>query len=153
MSESAGIDSFFGASDAEALFRRLACPSDCRCGDRCLAARGGRTLWNQPQRGGDLGAAFDKTASVTAKPSGGGTSPLEQHAEFLLGLIVDQPDLTLHEIVAAMRKRRIAGSRSAVWRFFARRNISFKKNSVRGGAEACGRSPRSPALDARARHV
>jgi hypothetical protein len=29
--------------------------------------------------------------------------------------------------VAAMRKRRIAGSRSAVWRFFARRNISFKK--------------------------
>ena len=89
------------------------------------------------QRGGDLGAAFDKTASVTAKPSGGGTSPLEQHAEFLLGLIVDQPDLTLHEIVAAMRKRRIAGSRSAVWRFFARRNISFKKNSVRGGAEAC----------------
>src|SRR6266436_6839226 len=50
------------------------------------------------------------------------------------------------------RKRRIAGSRSAVWRFFARRNISFKKNSVRGGAEACGRSPRTPALDARARH-
>ena len=77
------------------------------------------------QRGGDLGAAFDKTASVTAKPSGGGTSPLEQHAEFLLGLIVDQPDLTLHEIVAAMRKRR---TRSAVWRFFARRNISFKRN-------------------------
>ena len=74
---------------------------------------------------------------VAAKPSGGGTSPLEQHAEFLLGLIVDQPDLTLHEIVAAMRKRRIARSRSAVWRFFARRNISFKKNSVRGGAEAC----------------
>src|SRR5262245_28310014 len=58
MSESAGIDSFFGASDAEALFRRLACPSDSRGGDRCLAARGGRTLWNQPQRGGDLGAAF-----------------------------------------------------------------------------------------------
>ena len=28
MSESAGIDSFFGASDAEALFHRLACPSD-----------------------------------------------------------------------------------------------------------------------------
>jgi hypothetical protein len=25
-----------------------------------------------------------------------------------------------------MHKRRIAGSRSAVWRFFARRNISFK---------------------------
>ena len=70
---------------------------------------------------------FEKTGSVAAKPSGGSTSPLEQHAEFLLGLIVDQPDVTLDEIVAAMRKRRIAGSRSAVWRFFARRNISFTK--------------------------
>src|SRR5438132_7298364 len=84
---------------------------------------------------------FEETGSVAAKPSGGSTSPLEKHAEFLLGLITERPDLTLDEIVAAMRKRRIAGSRSAVWRFFARRNISFKKNSVRGGAEACGRSP------------
>jgi transposase len=70
---------------------------------------------------------FEETGSVVAKPSGGSISPLEQHAEFLLGLIANQPDLTLDEIVAAMRKRRIAGSRSAVWRFFARRNISFKK--------------------------
>jgi transposase len=75
---------------------------------------------------------FEGTGSVAAKPSGGSISPLEQHAEFLLGLIANQPDLTLDEIVAAMRKRRIAGSRSAVWRFFARRSISFKKNSVRG---------------------
>ena len=70
---------------------------------------------------------FEQTGSVAAKPSGGSISPLEQHAEFLLGLIANQPELTLDEIVAAMRKRRIAGSRSAVWRFFARRNISFKK--------------------------
>jgi transposase len=96
---------------------------------------------------------FEETGSAAAKPSGGSISPLEQHAEFLLGLIANQPDLTLDEIVAAMRKRRIAGSRSAVWRFFARRNISFKKNSVRGGAKARGRCPRPPALDARARHV
>jgi hypothetical protein len=27
-----------------------------------------------------------------------------------------------------MRKRRIAGSRSAVWRFFKRHNVSFKKS-------------------------
>ena len=96
---------------------------------------------------------FEQTGSVAAKPSGGSTSPLEAHAEFLLDLIADAPDLTLDEIVAAMDKRRIAGSRSAVWRFFARRNISFKKNSVRGRAEARGRGPRTPALDARARHV
>ena len=96
---------------------------------------------------------FEETGTVGAKPSGGSTSPLEKHAELLLGLIAEQPDMTLDEIVAGMRKRRIAGSRSAVWRFFARRNISFKKNSVRGGAEAGGRGPRPPPLEARARHV
>lgn len=96
---------------------------------------------------------WEKTGSVAAKPSGGSTSPLEDHAEFLLALIAGQPDLTLDEIVAAMDKRGIAGSRSAVWRFFDRRDISFKKNFVRGGAKARGCGPRAPALDARARHV
>ena len=96
---------------------------------------------------------FEATGSVAAKPSGGSTSPLERHAQFLLGLIAQEPDLTLDEIVAAMGKRRIAGSRSAVWRFFDRRNISFKKNSARSGAKARGRGARAPTLDARARHV
>jgi transposase len=96
---------------------------------------------------------YEQTGSVAAKPSGGSTSPLEKHANFLLALIAERPDMTLDEIVAAMRKRKIAGSRSAVWRFFARRNISFKKNSIRGGAEARGRRSRPPALDARTRPV
>jgi transposase len=96
---------------------------------------------------------FEKTGSVAAKPSGGSTSPLEAHAEFLLALIAEQPDMTLDEIVAVMRKRRIAGSRSAVWRFFDRRNIAFKKNTVRGGAESRGRRSRAPALDAPTRPV
>ena len=96
---------------------------------------------------------FEETGSVAAKPSGGSASPLEKHAKFLLAQIANKPDLTLDEIVVTMRERRIAGSRSAVWRFFARRNISFKKNSVRGGAEAGGRGPRPPPLEARTRHV
>ena len=71
---------------------------------------------------------LNETGSIAAKPRGGGISPLEAHADVLLGLIAEQPDLTLDEIVVAMRKRRIAGSRSAVWRFFERHNISFKKS-------------------------
>src|SRR4249919_1954368 len=71
---------------------------------------------------------LNKTGSIAAKPSGGSISPLGAHTDFLLGLIAEQPDLTLDEIVAVMRKRRIAGSRSAVWRFFNRHNISFKKS-------------------------
>ena len=70
---------------------------------------------------------FEETGSVAAKPSGGSISPLEKHAKFLMDLISEQPDLTLDEIVAAMKKRRIPGSRTAVWRFYDRRNISFKK--------------------------
>jgi hypothetical protein len=66
---------------------------------------------------------FEQTESVAAKPSGGSTSPLEEHADFLLTLIVKQPDLTLDEIVAAMAKRGISGSRSAVWRFFERARL------------------------------
>ncbi len=52
---------------------------------------------------------------------------MEAHADFLLALIAEQSDMTLDEVVAAMRKRRIKGSRSAVWRFFDRHGISFKK--------------------------
>src|SRR5262249_61582536 len=96
---------------------------------------------------------FEETGRVAAKPSGGSTSPLEQHAEFLLGLIANQPELTLDEIVAAMRKRRIAGSRSAVWRFFARRHNRCEKKTLFRGAERVGRRPAPPAGGGAARAV
>jgi transposase len=70
---------------------------------------------------------FHETGSCVAKPRGGSTSPLEKHAQWLLVLIKKQPDLTLDEVVCAMHKHGIAGSRTAVWSFFKRHNISFKK--------------------------
>jgi transposase len=69
--------------------------------------------------------------SARAKPTGGSTSPLERHADWLLNLIATQPDMTLNEIVTAMRKQRIPGSRTAVWRFFDRHNVTVKKNTAR----------------------
>ena len=96
---------------------------------------------------------LNETGSIAAKPTGGSFSPLEAHADVLLELIAEQPDLTLDEIVAAMRKRRIAGSRSAVWRFFNRHNISIKKKLARGRAVPGGCGPRTAALAARTRHV
>ena len=68
-----------------------------------------------------------ETGSVEAKPSGGSTSPLEEHSEWLLALVAKQPDLTLKEILAAMAKQGIGGSQSALQRFFDRHNVSFKK--------------------------
>jgi hypothetical protein len=61
--------------------------------------------------------------------------------------------MTLDEIVAAMRKRRIADSRSAVWRLFDRRAISFKKNSVRGARARTTSARFCSALEARTRPV
>ena len=74
---------------------------------------------------------WTSTKSAAAAPQGGSRSPLEDHASWLLALIAAQPDLTLEEVVAAMRKQAIAGSRTAVWRFFERHGITFKKNSAR----------------------
>ena len=96
---------------------------------------------------------FRETGRCAAKPRGGSTSRLEEHAEFLLGLIEEQPDLTLDEVVSAMRKHRIPGSRTAVWRFFQRHKITFKKKPARGGAGARGCGAGATAVDARTGHV
>jgi transposase len=96
---------------------------------------------------------FRETGRCAAKPRGGSISPLEEHAEFLLGLIGGQHDLTLDEVVRAMHKCKVAGSRTAVWRFFQRRKITFKKSAARRGAGARGRGAGTATLDARTRHV
>jgi transposase len=74
---------------------------------------------------------FVREGSAAAKPSGGSTSPLEAHATWFLGVIAKHPDWTLDEIVAAMRRHGIPGSRTSVWRFFERHKITVKKKSVR----------------------
>jgi transposase len=96
---------------------------------------------------------FRETGRCAANPRGGSTSPLEEHADFLLALIEEQADLTLDEVVSAMRKQKIPGGRTAVWRFFKRHKITFKKKPARGGAGARGRGAGAAALDARTRHV
>lgn len=51
--------------------------------------------------------------SAAPKPRGGSISPLEECASGILALVAEQPDLTLVETVAALRKRRIKTSRSS----------------------------------------
>ncbi len=91
-----------------------------------------------------------ETGSARAKSSGGSTSPLEKCANWLLALVAKQPDLTLDEVVAAMHKRGIPGSRTAVWRFFERHNVTVKKKPARSGTGTAGRRPGAPTLDQRA---
>jgi transposase len=96
---------------------------------------------------------FRETGRCAAKARGGSISPLDKHADFLLGLIEKQSDLTLDEVVLVMRKHKIPGSRTAVWRFFQRHKITFKKKPARDGARARGCGAGTPALDARTGHV
>ena len=70
---------------------------------------------------------FRETGRGMAKSRGGSVSPLEKHADFLLDLIDKQSDLTLDEVVLAMRKHKIPGRRTAVWRFFQRTRLHSKK--------------------------
>ncbi len=49
---------------------------------------------------------FRETGRCAAKPRGGSTSPLEKHADVLLALIEVEPDLTLDEVVCAMRENK-----------------------------------------------
>jgi transposase len=95
--------------------------------------------------------AWRNEGRYDSKPYGGSRSPLEDHAEEIISLIEEQRDRTLDEIVAAMHKRKIPGSRTALFRFLERHGITLKKSPARIRAGAGGRRPRPSALDTRAR--
>jgi transposase len=97
---------------------------------------------------------WKETGSCLPKPRGGSTSRLERCAEQILALMAEQPDLTLEETTAELRKRRIRTSKSAVGRFFERHDMTFKKKECAGrGTAARRRGAGTPALDPRARHA
>ena len=71
---------------------------------------------------------WHESGSAEPKPRGGSVSPLEKFAGQVLALMAEQPDLTLEEAVAELRRRRIQTSRSSLWRFLDRHGITFKKS-------------------------
>jgi transposase len=75
-------------------------------------------------------AALRERGSYAPLPMGGDTRSqrLEAHADFLLGLHRREPDLTLNEICDRLELGRGEKvSASMIWRFFDRRDITFKK--------------------------
>ena len=83
-----------------------------------------------------------RTGSAAAKQMGGyKRSPLDDHADVVLGLIEDRPDLTVEEIRAEIRKRGLFAGHGSVRRFFKRHGLSFKKNRAgqRAGPARRGR--------------
>lgn len=90
------------------------------------------------------------TGSVAPKASRGSVSRLEKHANWFFALIDMEPDLTLDEIVARMRKDRIPGSRTAVHRFFERHKITVKKKPARCRTRSAGRGKSAAAVQTKA---
>lgn len=74
-----------------------------------------------------------ETGQVSAKPgTGHSRSPLKSHAAWLLALVNEEADLTLEEIRARLCCEHGAQSSvSALWRFYDRNGISFKKKRAR----------------------
>jgi transposase len=48
----------------------------------------------------------------------------------ILEVVQAQPDATFVEFLVVLKKRGIRTSRSALWRFFCRHDITFKKKSL-----------------------
>src|SRR5262245_34727352 len=94
---------------------------------------------------------FREDGTCEPLPRGGSTSPLEKYAQQSLVLNRERPDLTLDEIVLALHKRGIPGSRSVLSRFFARHGITIKKKPARRRAKARRRGSGATTLDPRAR--
>ena len=74
---------------------------------------------------------WQRTGSAAVKRRASSPLALEAHAGLLLALIAAEPDLTLDEVGVRLGAQEITASRSAIWRFFDRRGISFKKNRAR----------------------
>ena len=72
------------------------------------------------------------SGSAAAKPMGGWKQLLlNSEREWLLTRIAEKPDLTLRAVVAELAERGTPASYGAVWRFFKREAISFKKKPIR----------------------
>jgi transposase len=80
-----------------------------------------------------------RTGSVEPRPQGGDkrSRRIEGHADEILALVEETPDMTLAEIAAHLESLHgLRVSQSTVWRFFERRGITLKKNGTRQRAAA-----------------
>jgi transposase len=87
-------------------------------------------------------ARLAATGSCAATPSGGDhkSKAMEIHKDWLLDLVMAEPDLTLTEIHVRLHATHgLKKSFSCLCRFFARHDITFKKSSARRrtGSRGC----------------
>jgi transposase len=92
---------------------------------------------------------MDRTGSVAPDKIGGYRRPaLENEREWVLARIAQKPDLTLRALAAELAERGVKAGPYAVWSFFQREGMTFKKNGARGRAAPAGRGAQAGALEA-----
>lgn len=98
----------------------------------------------------ELISGWRSTGACEAGVQGGDrrSARIESHAAEILALVDATPDMTLAEIAEHLFKA--YGERfvpSVIWRFFDRRNITFKKNIARQRAGSAGRGRRTRGVE------
>jgi transposase len=88
------------------------------------------------------------TGTVKPKPMGGDqrSHRIEAYKDVIMGMIEAKPDLTLEEIRHALAGKGIETSYGALWRFFDRHRVRYKKSHARQRTRAPGRGRRAQAL-------
>lgn len=75
-----------------------------------------------------------KRATGSVAPARQGKPPgsvLDPHADFIFGVIEDAPDTTLEEMAERLaRERGVKVVYTAVWKFFDRRGLTYKKRPL-----------------------
>src|SRR5438132_4263294 len=92
---------------------------------------------------------FRATGSAAAYKMGGWRPLLlKSERDWLLARIAEKPDLTLRAVMAELAGRGIPASYGAVWRFFAREGITFKKKPARQRTGSRRRRPPARPVEA-----
>ena len=79
---------------------------------------------------------FRATGSAAALPMGGRRrNALGEQRDWLLSRLAEKPDVTLRGLLAELAARGVIVSHYAVWHFFEREGITFKKKPARQRAK------------------
>lgn len=82
---------------------------------------------------------WHRTGDVEPRPQGGDhrSHRLEAHAEEILDLIEETPDITLSELAEHLDEMHgVKAAQSTIWRLLDRHGMTFKKNRARQRAAA-----------------
>ncbi len=89
------------------------------------------------------------TGSVKPGQMGGHVRPaLDGERAWLLARIAEGPDVTVRGLAAELTERGVKTGPYAVWSFFRREGLTFKKKPARGRAGPAGRGPQTGAMEA-----